>query len=477
MADRPPVLFINTDQLRPDFLSCYGFPVQTTPHIDALAAEGVRFVHAYTQCPICVPARYSLTTGEYVSSHGAISNRHAPHPTQRSLLETFNDNGYHTVAVGKLHHNPPDQAFGFQEVHLHDGTFPSRRPFSEYSAWLEQEGVDENELCYAADVDDVPEKVRLKDQLHWGRCRLPEAYCESTFLADRAIRFVHAYDRDAPVFLYLSFVAPHSPYCPPAPYDTLFDPADMPVPPREDEDQTNRKHRVIRALKEDRYGPEGISDEVIADVRAQYAGLVAHLDHHVGRAVEAFRERFGKDALICFTSDHGDLLGEHYKCEKHMPYEGATRIPYIVCRPGHVPGGVVADALAEQIDMFPTVLGLCGVAWDTTSVAGRDRSASLLAGAPDGPAYVFSENWDSVGPHAAYFAMARSRTHKCAVILDRDRSRPPVWELYDLVDDPNELDNIAGDPAMEGILARHREALTDWWLRTRRHMPPPGYRA
>ena len=156
---KPHILFINTDQLKAEFLGCYGFPVDVTPAIDRLAQEGACFEKAFTQCPICTPARYSLLSGRYVSNHGALTNNHGVYPTVPSLVEEFNRNGYHTVAVGKLHHNPPDQKFVFQEVFLHDGTFRDRRKYSIYSKWLEEQGVDEDELAYAADVDDDPEKL------------------------------------------------------------------------------------------------------------------------------------------------------------------------------------------------------------------------------------------------------------------------------------------------------------------------------
>ncbi|MFW5915655.1 MAG: sulfatase-like hydrolase/transferase [Planctomycetota bacterium] len=175
--NRPNVLFINTDQLRADFLSCYGFPVETTPNIDRLAREGMRFDSTFCQSPICVPSRYSLSTGLYPSSHCAYTNRHAPYPSTRSLLQDFNDNGYHTVAIGKLHHNPPDANFGFEEVHLHDGTFRSRRKYSVYSKWLKEQGVDEDKLAYPPDIDSNPEKRPYKDTIHWGRCQLPDEYC------------------------------------------------------------------------------------------------------------------------------------------------------------------------------------------------------------------------------------------------------------------------------------------------------------
>lgn len=471
-ADRPHILFVNTDQLRADFLGCYGFPQDTSPNIDQIAREGMLFRNAFTQSPICVPARYSLTTGQYVSGHEAYTNNHAPHPNARSLLPAFSEHGYHTVAIGKLHHNPPDDSFGFAEVLLHDGTFPKRRPFSVYSQWLQEEGVDEDELAYAVDVDEVPEKRRLKDRLHWGRCRLEDEHTESTFLGNLACDYVGRYNQDKPLLLYLSFVAPHSPYCPPAPYDTMFDPADMPCPPRESEADYATKHPKLEALSTQQFGTERIPEATMREIRAQYAGLLRHMDAAIGKAVEAFKARFGENVIVALTSDHGDFLGEHYRCEKHFLYEAATHIPWIIAWPGHIPAGAETDALAEQIDQFPTVLGLIGADGAARGVAGRDRSAGLLAGTPEGGAFVFSENHDI--PAFAWSAMARSRAGKLIVWVDKGKEAPLTYEYYDLAADPHELRNVITDAAHAPAVAAHKAALLDWLCTTKRFTVPRG---
>jgi len=467
----PNILFINTDQLRADFLGAYGFPAETSPNIDRLARGGIRFERAFTQCTICVPARYSLTTGLYVSNHGAISNNHATYPTARSLLEAFNANGYKTVCIGKLHHNPPDLKFGFREVYLHDGGFPERRLYSIYSRWLADEGVDENELWYPVGIDDVPEKRRLKDRLHWGRCRLPEKHCESTFLSNFAVDYVKKYPKDKPIFLYLSYVAPHSPYCPPAPYDEMFDPAKMPAPRRETDQELARKHPAIR-LTGERFGPKGIPDQTMREVRAQYAGMIRHLDDQIGRAVAAFRETFGKNVLIALTSDHGDFLGEHYKCEKHWMYEAAVQVPFILNWPGKIPADTMTKALVEQIDMFPTVLGLAGAKWDQTHVAGRDLSRGIMTGRVKTAKFVFSENRDNIGPTAAYMAMLRSAHYKLIAVLSEDPAAPIFWEFYDLEKDPGELDNLINRPKYKKLIEEHRRAFFEKLLQIKRYDPP-----
>jgi arylsulfatase A-like enzyme len=434
------------------------------------------FENAFTQCPICTPARYSLLSGRYVSNHGALTNDHGVYETVPSLVDEFNRNGYHTLAVGKLHHNPPDQAFGFQEVLLHDGTFRDRRKYSVYSQYLAKRGIDEDDLAYAADVDEDPLKRQYKDRLHWGRCRLAEEHCESTFLAKTAIDRIENYTLEKPLFLYLSFVAPHSPYCPPAPYDTMFAPEDMPLPQRESEEQLDKKHPLLRRqvaqMERDRTQTARMSDETIRAVRAQYAGLIRHMDDHVGRVVTAVRKRFGEDVLICVTSDHGDFMGEHHKFQKHLMYDGATRVPYVVCWPGRVPAGRRVRGLVEQVDMLPTLLGLAGAERSVRRIPGRDESQGVLDGAVQGSEFVYSEHWRAIGGDGEYTAMARSDRYKLIVILDKAPERPLFYEFYDLEQDPYELDNRIDDPACSAEIERHYHALMDWQVRSKRCAPP-----
>ncbi len=470
----PHILFINTDQMKSEFLGCYGFPVDVTPAIDRLAKEGACFENAFTQCPICTPARYSLLSGRYVSNHGALTNHHGLYPTVPSLVDQFNRNGYHTVAVGKLHHNPPDQKFGFREVFLHDGTFRDRRKYSVYSSWLAEQGVDEEELAYAADVDDDPTKRAYKDRVHWGRCRLEEKYTESKFLADTAMDYVDRYDAEKPLFMYLSFVAPHNPYCPPAPYDTMFAPEDMPIPQRETEEQLAKKHRLLpqQLTQQDRDENQRMSDETIQSVRAQYAGLIRHMDDHIGRAVQKVRDKLGDNVLICVTSDHGDFMGEHHKFQKHLMYDGGARVPYVVSWPGHIPAGMRVSGQVEQIDMLPTALGLAGADWTSRMVPGKDRSAELLQGDVQGEEFVFSEHWRNFGKLGEYTAMARSDRYKLIVVLDVEPDRPLFYEFYDLENDPYEVENCIDSPELQDEIERHRNALMDWQIRSKAFAPP-----
>jgi len=158
---------------------------------------------------------------------------------------------------------------------------------------------------------------------------------------------------------------------------------------------------------------------------------------------------------------------EHHRCEKHFMYDPAVRIPYLLCWPGQLPAGTTVDALASQIDMFPTVLGLVGA--PPPAIAGGDHAAELLAGTLAGPEFVFAENYDVPGGYA-WTAMARSHRGKLVVLAPRDRTQAFEYAFYDLARDPYELENRIDDPACAGEIASHKDAFCQWMVETRRHM-------
>jgi len=462
-AERPNILLINIDQLRPDFMGCYGFPANTTPYMDRMAEGGVTCNGMYCASPMCTPSRYSLLSGVFPSVHGALTNSKGPRAGVESLIGQISRQGYHTVCFGKLHHEPPDAPFGFDEVYLHDGTFRNRRPYSVYSRWLVEQGVDEDDLAYPVEIDDDPERRRLRDRVHWGRCRLDDDYTESTFLARFAVQHFERLQTRQPVLCYASFLAPHSPYCPPAPYDRAFAPAAMPLPPRESEQELDGKHSWLRRHRDERYLGV-LPEKTIRDVRAQYAGLLNHADLRIGEVIAAFRARFGADSLIVITADHGDLLGEHHLFEKALMYEASVRVPCIFNWPGHLPARRRHDGLLQQVDLLPTIMGLAGLTIPA-GLDGRNRAEEIMGKSPaQGAAVVFSENYET--PYGDYIAMARSATHK--LIYYRQKSGgAPFYEFYDLQKDPGELVNIASGAAATPAYRELAAALEQWMANNR----------
>lgn len=470
MSSQPNVLFINTDQLRPDFLGCHGYPLKVSPNIDRLAESGIVFDNCLTQSPVCVPARYSLLSGQYPETTGVFGNGHYPHPQLKSLIDSFNEAGYHTSAMGKLHHNPRHSSFGFQQVTLHDGFFPDRIDHSVYCRYLDDNGLDWRLKTYPPDIDADPLKKNLKDICHWGESAMPAEHEESAWLGKAAIRRIQQWRDESPLFLYVSFVDPHSPYfCLPDRVG-LVDPDDIPLPPHMMEEDLERKPAALRN-KSSRY-KRLLDERTSRQIRACYLGVVNHLDYWIGKVVEAAREKFGKNLIISLTSDHGDFLGEHGLCEKNFHYESAVKVPWILETPDVETPGSRVNSQVEQIDQIPTILRACGVPFQRDAVAGVGYSAAELsdprfAGKPHAFAQIkFSGDWGMVENN--YSVMVRSNESKMIISYDAERSTL-FEEFYDLNSDPFECFNRIDDGACRERVAELRDALWQWQLKVKQY--------
>lgn len=457
------ILFINTDQLRADVLGCHGYPLNVTPNIDKLAADGAVFQNCFTQSPVCTPARYSLLSGQYLETTGVLGNGHRPHPELKSLIDRFNDAGYHTLAMGKLHHVPYDSPFGFKEVVLHDGGLTGRVQCSAYYQLLHEKGViDLNSkrpleiVSGPADIDTDPIKKKCKNRVHWGTSQLPEELSDISWLASTVIDRLEKWDSDQPLFLYASFVAPHSPYLASKPYDTMFDPDDIPMPNGMFDEDLNRKNPGL-AGKVAYYGD--IFDEpTVRSIRAAYLGVVVELDHHIGRIIQTFKEKFGDEYIIALTSDHGDFLGEHGLCEKHFHYDTADRVPCVLSAPGIIEKGKKTDSQVEQIDMLPSVMEMTGVDYEKMACAGVPIDVPAVnQGDFPGKPYVFSQ----IKSYGVYSVMVRGTDFKLIASVDLD-DHQLYWELYDLKNDPFEQNNLIDKTEFSPKVRELKDALLNW---------------
>lgn len=356
MPEQPNLIFILPDQLRYDFLSCYGASFIDTPHIDALAAEGVRYQHAYSAHPVCVPARASLITGLHASKTGVLDNGQFLRPDYAACgLQTWPEildaTGYYTAAIGKMHFYPWDLRLGFQYraiaedkrwIHLRDDYyhFLKARGLRRYHG-NEHEGYYEN-------------KGAIINRLPW-ECSVDH------YVGQEACRFIREHGKEGPFAMMVGFPGPHCPYDPTPEYAT-FDPADMPpaVPEVPGDTPKLRAQNITGNL-----GPwNGVdygefTDAHKAKIRAHYAGLVKAIDDEVGAIVAALREKGLLDnTILVFTSDHGDYLGDHNLIGKGHFYEASCHVPMIVRLPGHA--ATVRDELVELTDVTATLLALAG---------------------------------------------------------------------------------------------------------------------
>lgn len=356
---KPNLLFIMPDQLRADFLSCYGADFIDTPHIDALADEGVFYPNAYSPSPVCVPARCVLLSGRDAIANGVLGNNHFLRPDLeqtgvRTWPQILSGAGYMTAAIGKMHFYPWDASLGFEH-----------RVVCEDKRWL-----DIQDDYYHHLQDRGLRKLHGRDhegyQENRGAIICPYDLDDSWdgFVGTEAERFIREFDDDRPFAAMVGFPGPHCPYDPCAEYAQKFDPSDMPKPAPyvEAQDQRMRDNNV-RSNRGDWNGVDyaEFNDAHKSKVRAHYAALVKQIDDQVGRIVQALRDTGQLDnTVIIFSSDHGDMLGDHGLIGKANFYEGSCRVPMLVRKPGHG-GRSIDESLVSLEDVTATLLAAAGV--------------------------------------------------------------------------------------------------------------------
>ena len=353
---RPNVLLLMADQMRHDAMGCAGHPVVRTPHLDALAAGGVRFTQAVTPTPICMAARYSLLTGRRAAETGVTANAMLPGlaamPPWPTLMTVLAEAGYQTHGIGKFHfHRRP---FGFERQELMEECIDCLTD-DDYLLHLQAAGVPAR----------YPQGLR--DLLYYQpqTSGVPEAYSQNRWVADRSEAFLREHARyrpGRPFFLWSSWIAPHPPFAPVEPWDTLYDPAAMPPPVYAD--------RPLATLPAPAWPHRGRLDGAhldpgrMARIQALYYGQVSHVDDAVGRVLRALDELgLADNTVVVFCSDHGEMLGDHGLSQKNTPYEASVRVPMLLRWPGHTKPGRVAEDLVGLTDVMPTLVEGLGLAY------------------------------------------------------------------------------------------------------------------
>jgi arylsulfatase A-like enzyme len=495
------ILFIMCDQLRWDYLSCSGHPRLSTPNIDALAAEGVRFTRAYVQSPVCGASRMSFYTGRYVQSHGAAWNGFPLKVGEMTLGDYLRPLGVDAVLVGKTHMRADREGMerlginpgsiigvrvaecGFDPYErddgLHglgpDGRYDAQVP--RYNGYLNDKGYagdnpwhdwanaaqgDGNSLAsgWAMRHAKKPARVRAEDS-------------ETPYMTQRAMDFIgEAGER--PWCLHLSYIKPHWPYIAPAPYNAMFGAGDV-LPVVRSEEERQNPHPIYAEFMALRVSQAFAREEVRQEVIPVYMGLIKQIDDQLGRLLRFLGERgLFENTMIVFTSDHGDYLGDHWMGEKDLFHEPSVKVPLIVYDPSAEADGArgtTCDALVESIDLLPTFLEALGA--DPIQQAHRLEGRSLVpllhGKAPaEWRRYAISEYDYSMFPVATKLGVA-PRDARLFMVADTR------WKLihalgfrpmlYDLETDPGELRDLGAGPAHEEQRRRLMAALNAWGLR------------
>ena len=489
------ILFIMCDQLRWDYLSCYGHPSLSTPNIDAIAARGVRFTRAYVQSPICGPSRMSFYTGRYVSSHGSTLNGAPLNVGEWNIADHLGPLGVHPVLCGKTHMAAdkegmerlgvaPDSVIGarlaecgFDAVFRDDGVHTDANwQGSTYNRELADRGYGGDNPWHwwansaEGDANSLLSGWFMKDADK--PARIDEAVSETAVTTEHALNFI-AQAGDQPWCLHLSYIKPHWPYVAPAPYHDMYT-ADDVVDPVRHENELNDPHPLLRLFMKERKASRSFArDDVRRHVIPAYMGLIKQIDDHVGKVMDELSARgLLDDTLVVFTSDHGDYLGDHWLGEKDFFHEPAVRVPLIVADPSeraNATRGTSCGALVEAIDLVPTFVDALG-GEPAERLEGRSLVPFLHGNAPavwrDA---VFSEYDYSTQGFRALTPQGTDDARIVMAMTERWKYIVPLGYrplLFDLENDAREFHDLGADPAYESVRTEMAGRLWAWALRS-----------
>lgn len=485
----PNILIISSDQQRWDALGCAGNEAIRTPVLDELAARGARFEHCYPTSPMCAPSRASLMSGLYPRNHGLWANGVQLPNRHRLISRVLADQGYDCGLVGKFHlaaaadgrtEDRGDDGFRVFEW-AHDPTHTS--PQNHYHQWLAERHPDVW-ADYQETTNSTPWNSEKGNQAR-GALFLdtvdPEAHY-STWVADRAAAFIEDTDRasDQPFFYVANFFDPHHPFGAPQEFLDLYDTADLPRPVG-DVAELAGKPVPQTGYSETSYAgtapgfQDYTADEIVQIIQSYYA-MVSLVDDRVGRILTAL-ENSGRadDTLVIFTSDHGEMLGDHAMVLKGpMMYDCAVKVPLILYWPGVIEGGRVIDGLTSNLDITSTVLSATG----TTAALPAAQGVDLLPrfrGEPPARDWALVEYRDANFPQNPPIHTTMLRHGDIKLVLwhgEPATSRPLEGELYDLAADPDELHNLYADREHSDLRLRMTELLLDALVATEDRSAP-----
>lgn len=452
MPDRPNILLLFPDQWRGDCLGALGHPAVETPFVDELASEGALFTGAYSACPSCIAARANLATGQTPSTTGRLGYQDCvPWRYDATLMRCLRDGGYQTFSAGKNHFWPQRISLGFEEMRLYEPQLLEGRQESDYEAFLQRET--------GGNVRDTA--VEMENNGWVVRPWVHEEYLHPTsWNTSAAIELLERRDPTRPFFMQVGFHRPHPPLDPPVAYLEML--RDKPLPPVPVGDWAAEYDSPVRHANT----ATGRLDPALLDRarRAYYAQLL-HLDYHIGRLLYHLQSaRLLQNTLIVFTSDHGEMHGDHHCFRKCLGFEGSAKLPFIMKLPvgWEGPRGTRCEAPISHMDIMPTCLQAAGLPIPDTV---EGSSLLPLAQGRETPwrDYVHGEhNWP-LGLQYVTDGKEKFIWH----------SRTGQELFFDLREDPQECHDRSVDPAYAGrvglwrgrlietLAARPQDELTD----------------
>ena len=447
---RPNIILIMTDQQRADTIGALGASWMHTPHLDRLVREGTSFTECFVTSPVCVASRASLFCGKYPHGTNVFTNFQPWEPTWvRSLAAQ----GYHCVNIGKMHINPYDAPGGFHQRLLVENKdrplFLEERDRAIYDEWdkaLRARGLTKPTRANRLAADPEGYK-RALGAFAW---HLDADMHPDNFVGNTACWWISERLSPDPLFLQIGFPGPHPPYDPLPEWLERYADVDIPVPDitraeleRQPAAQRSLRENMARSNFDSVNWRHDISREDLLRLRRHYAANVSMIDAQVGRIMAALDARgYLDNAIVIFTSDHADALGDHGHIQKWTMYDTVLRVPLILWSKQRIPAARLCDDLVQLIDIAPTILEAAGLPVPS------DFEARSLWGAIEGRAeheprdVVYSElARDHIQTGAEFIVMRRCRDWKLVVYLDDEDG-----ELYDMRRDPGECNNLWHQP-------------------------------
>ena len=460
---RPNVLMVLVDQWPGPLLGASGHPVIQTPTLDQIARNGVRFNRAYSECPICIPARRTLMTGTTTRTHGdrifGTVNRMPELPT---IAQCFRNGGYQAYAVGKLHVYPPRDRIGFDDVLLAEEGRPHLGTVDDHDLYLADRGYPGKQFAHGMNNNNYMHRP-------W---HLPEDCHVTNWSTEQMCRTIKRRDPTRPAFWTLSYTAPHPPLVPLACYMDMY--RQFEIEPALEADWAKDVTKLPHPLRMIRNFYPDFSPDAVQEIRRAFYALCTHIDHQLRLVIGTLREEGLLDeTIIMVTADHGDMLGDFGLFAKRTYFERSANVPMILMGTKDDPRvGVdrVDNRLVGLQDIMPTLLDLAGLSvpesCDGQSMIATDNVRGSLYG-------------DCL-ENAGAARMLHDGRHKL------------IWypagnsvQLFDLEDDPNEQNDRAEDPdyratreSMQQRLAEHLYGadIDQGWVREGKlegFTPPP----
>ncbi len=459
---RPNILWYCADQQRWDTIHALGNAHIRTDALDALAGSGVAFERAYTQSPICTPARATFLTGRYPASHHVYRNGNSHFPAHEKLItKRLAEAGYDCALAGKLHlaaakHYEVRTDDGYRLFHWSHHPTPDQAYGHDYENWLKHEKK----------VD--PVELFSKTNYFCGP-GVPTEYHQTTWCSEMAIRFLTE-RRDRPWLMSVNPFDPHGPFDAPPEYLKRYDPASLPLPRfRESDIERQKAFTAIdqqtkvaddpRVRKHIEPVSAGSHDAIASarneydalEVKANYYAMIEQIDDQFARIMQALRDSGQlENTIVVYMSDHGEMLGDHGLILKGCRFfDGLVRVPLIMSWPGQFGAGVRSDALVETIDVAPTLMEASGLGIPY-GMQGKSLLPLLRGQVPPSQhkKVVVSEYRDAMGGHpdGSHASMVFDGRYKSVFYHGHD-----LAELFDHQNDPEEFDNLWLRPGNDAL--------------------------